>query len=63
MKQPSFEEAIQIIEWYEQRWLIEEFFKALKTGCRMEERQLRSADALEASLRRAVCDGVPICCK
>jgi len=44
----SLEEAMQIIGWYEQRWLIEEFFKALKTGCRMEERQLRSADALEA---------------
>lgn len=44
----TFEEALQIIEWYEQRWLIEEFFKALKTGCRMEKRQLHSADGLEA---------------
>ncbi len=44
----SFEEAMQVIEWYEQRWLIEEFFKALKTGCRMEKRQLRSSGGLEA---------------
>jgi len=44
----SFEQAIQIIEWYEERWLIEEFFKALKTGCRMEQRQLRSAEGLKA---------------
>jgi len=44
----SFEKAIQIIEWYEERWLIEELFKALKTGCRMEARQLHSAGGLEA---------------
>ena len=44
----TFEEALQVIEWYEQRWLIEEFFKALKTGCRMEDRQLHSSDGLEA---------------
>lgn len=44
----SFEKAIQIIEWYEERWLIEEFFKALKTGCSMEKRQLHSAGGIEA---------------
>lgn len=26
--------------------VIEEFFKALKTGCRLEERQMESAEAL-----------------
>ena len=44
----SFEEAMQVIQWYEQRWLIEEFFKALKTGCRMEKSQLHSSGGLEA---------------
>ena len=44
----TFDAAWQVIEWYEQRWLIEEFFKALKTGCKMEERQLHSSDGLES---------------
>jgi len=36
----------QIVEWYRQRWVIEEFFKALKTGCSLEARQLESYAAL-----------------
>lgn len=39
-----------IIEHYRARWLIEEFFKAVKTGCRMEQRQLESFDALTNAL-------------
>lgn len=35
-----------IVDAYRARWLIEEFFKALKTGCSYEKRQLESADAL-----------------
>lgn len=44
----SFDDAWQIIEFYEQRWLIEEFHKAMKTGCRLESRQYASAHRLEA---------------
>jgi len=44
----TFEAARQIVEYYEQRWLIEEFHKALKTGCRLEERQYETAQRLEA---------------
>ena len=29
----SREQVVQILEWYRTRWLIEEFFKCLKTGC------------------------------
>ena len=36
----------KVIEWYHRRWIIEEFYKAIKTGCRIEQRQLRSADAI-----------------
>src|SRR5690606_13307057 len=36
------------IEYYERRWLIEEFHKAIKTGCRLESRQYATADRLEA---------------
>lgn len=35
-----------VIDNYRARWLIEEYFKALKTGCRFEERQLTSLHSL-----------------
>lgn len=44
----SFSDAWTIIEYYEKRWIVEEFHKALKTGCRVEERQYRTSDRLEA---------------
>ena len=37
------EQVLQIVEWYRRRWLIEEYFKALKSGCRIQERQMESA--------------------
>jgi len=40
------EEMLAVVDAYRQRWLIEEFFKALKTGCAFEERQLESVHAL-----------------
>lgn len=40
-------EADQVVEYYEQRWLIEELHKALKTGCGVERRQLQTAERLE----------------
>ena len=42
--------ALQVIEYYEKRWVIEEYHKCLKTGCAMEARQLETADGLEALL-------------
>jgi hypothetical protein len=44
----TFEEAWLVISYYERRWLIEEYHKALKTGCRTESRQLKTAGRLEA---------------
>lgn len=38
----SVTDNLQILDFYRTRWLIEEFFKALKTGCSLEERQLES---------------------
>jgi hypothetical protein len=43
----SFNKAWQVLEYYEKRWLIEEYHKALKTGCRVESRQLQSKEGLE----------------
>lgn len=34
------------VDCYRARWTIEEFFKALKTGCQFEKRQLESAHSL-----------------
>ncbi|MEK6246450.1 MAG: IS4 family transposase [Pseudomonadota bacterium] len=44
----TFEQALQVIGYYEQRPLIEEFHKALKTGCRLEERLYETAKRWEA---------------
>ena len=38
--------AERIVGWYETRWAIEEYFRLLKTGTRIEDRRLREADAL-----------------
>jgi hypothetical protein len=35
-----------VVDCYRGRWIIEEYFKALKTGCQYERRQLESAHAL-----------------
>lgn len=40
------EQVAAIVDAYRQRWLIEEFFKALKTGCRYQDHQLESAITL-----------------
>ena len=44
----SFDDAWTVIRYYELRWLIEEYHKALKTGCSTETRQLKTAGRLEA---------------
>jgi hypothetical protein len=46
----SLDDVRRIIEWYRTRWLIEEFFKCLKTGCAYEKRQLESLDTLLVAL-------------
>ena len=38
--------AERIVGWYEQRWAIEEYFRLLKMGTRIEDRRLRDAAAL-----------------
>ena len=43
----SFEDAWQVIEDYENRWLIEEYHKVIKSGCSVERHALRTADRLE----------------
>lgn len=40
----------EIADIYRTRWIIEEFFKALKTGCAMEDRELESLHTLTNAL-------------
>jgi hypothetical protein len=40
----------RVVEIYRARWMIEELFKALKTGCAFEKRQLESYDTLTTAL-------------
>jgi hypothetical protein len=43
----SIEDAWRIVEWYKQRWIIEQFFRVLKTqGLKLEDSQVGTADRL-----------------
>lgn len=46
----TLEDATVIVDHYRARWLIEEYFKALKTGCAFEKRQLMHLDGLVRAL-------------
>jgi hypothetical protein len=39
-------DALRVSGYYSLRWMIEEYHQCLKSGCRVEERQLESADRL-----------------
>ena len=44
------EEAQEVVEIYRRRWLIEDYHKALKTGCRIEDTQLKQVSRILALL-------------
>lgn len=44
------EQVAEVVDTYRGRWLIEEYFKALKTGCSFEKRQLESYHALTLAM-------------
>lgn len=43
----NFEQAIEKIKWYRQRWKIERYHYVLKSGCKVEELQLETAEGLQ----------------
>lgn len=47
-------DAIEKLDWYAMRWKIETFHKILKSGCRVEDSKLRSAERL-ANLIAILC--------
>jgi hypothetical protein len=44
------EHAWEKVDWYKRRWGIEDFHRTLKSGCRIEDRQLTTADRLRSCL-------------
>ena len=48
--QPGKADALRAVQRYENRWGIEEFFRVLKSGMRIEDRQLRTAESLQRCL-------------
>jgi hypothetical protein len=46
----TFEQALRVARTYAQRWLVEEYHKALKSGTHIEESQLTTAEEVKALL-------------
>ena len=46
----TFADALRVIGWYERRWVVEEYHKAQKTGCRIEDMQFTTTDRLEPAI-------------
>lgn len=46
----TLSQAWQRVDWYRARWIVEDYHQGLKTGCRIEERQLQSYEALRRLL-------------
>jgi hypothetical protein len=44
------DQIAEVIDFYRRRWVIEEFFKAIKTGCRFESHQLEDIKGLLTAL-------------
>jgi len=46
----NFDQAVEKLGWYAKRWGIEVYHRTLKSGCKIEQRQLGAADRIEACL-------------
>ena len=42
----TLDQAWERVDWYRHRWLVEDYHQCLKSGCRIEQRQLQSVDGL-----------------
>ena len=42
----TLEQAWERVDWYGYRWLVEDYHQCLKSGCRIEHRQLQTVDGL-----------------
>jgi hypothetical protein len=46
----TFEDAWRVTAWYERRWIVEEYHKAKKTGCQIEDMQFTTLARLEPAI-------------
>jgi hypothetical protein len=46
----SLEQACERLAWYAKRWGIEVYHRTLKSGCRIEDRKLETAESLQSCL-------------
>jgi len=46
----DFKKALTVVDYYRTRWTIEEWHKTLKTGCKIEDRQLQTWERMEVLL-------------
>lgn len=46
----SFEDAYRVVGWYECRWIVEEYHKGMKTGCKIESPQFTCEDRLQPTI-------------
>jgi hypothetical protein len=46
----TLEEAWERVNWYEHRWVVEDYHHGLKTGCHLEQRQVQSVARLKRLL-------------
>jgi hypothetical protein len=45
-----FDDAYRVVGWYECRWIVEEYHKGMKTGCRIESPQFTTEDRLKPAI-------------
>ena len=50
MPTQTLEQAWASVAWYRARWIVEDYHQGLKTGCRVEQRQLQSYEGLRRLL-------------
>jgi hypothetical protein len=46
----NFDDAYRVVGWYESRWIIEEYHKGMKTGCRTEDLQFTTQERLQPAI-------------
>jgi len=46
----TFDDAYEVVGWYEKRWVVEEYHKCLKTGMSIESYQFTDTDRLEPAI-------------
>jgi hypothetical protein len=46
----TFDDAWRVTSWYERRWIVEEYHKAKKTGCQIEDMQFTTIARLEPAI-------------